>query len=120
MFQQHVARPVDFGREIVGTAVIGVHLHHEAVVRRADRGFVGPRPKPKDFISLRHGHVPAAAARRTGLLAAHRVAPIRMEPVEVGFEQACAVRVGGAALAQLVNEVGDGELGEPHARESSG
>src|SRR5579859_1724158 len=36
MFQQHVARAVDLGCEIVGAAMVGVQLHHQPVMRGAD------------------------------------------------------------------------------------
>src|SRR5882757_243881 len=35
--QQHVAGAVDLGGEVVGAAVIGVQLLHQAAVRRPDR-----------------------------------------------------------------------------------
>src|SRR5947209_6781304 len=50
--QQHVAGAVDLGGEVIGAAVIGVELLHQAAVRRPDRLGIGAGHEAEDLVCL--------------------------------------------------------------------
>src|SRR5947207_16027817 len=62
--QQHVARAVDLGGQVVGAAVIGVKLFHQPVVRCLDRFGIGAGREAQNRIGLVDGDV-RALWRRT-------------------------------------------------------
>ena len=121
ILQQYIPCSVDFCREIVGAAVIGMKLHHQAVVRRLDRRLVGAGREAEDGISLVDGDVVAAAARSLASLPGGEViVPVGVDAVEIGLDQPCALFIGGASFAQQAEEVGAGHLPEPHPGKAAG
>src|SRR5271170_2063493 len=85
-----------------------------------DRRLVGARVEPEYLIGFLDAHIAAAAVRRWGLAAGRVVAPVWMDTVEIGFDKARALLIGGAALAQQIEKVGGRHLFKPQPGEASG
>src|SRR5438270_673045 len=90
--QQDVPGPIDLCRKIIGAAMIGVELLHEAAVRVPDLLDGGASREAENGVGLLHGHIRAAAGgrRRTGSRAGDILLPIGVGAVEIGFDQASA------------------------------
>jgi hypothetical protein len=85
--------------------VVGVQFGHQRAVRLPDRVWVGAGRETEDGVGLLDTHITARrpnvpAARACGALAGERVAPVRTDAVEIGFEEARPLLILGAALAQ--------------------
>jgi hypothetical protein len=83
-----------------------------------DRRGVGAGSEAEDGIGFVDPDIRASGPRpRAGPLARKLVALVRMAAVEIGFEQASAVLVLGAAFAQQRQQLRRPQLLQPHAGE---
>src|SRR5437764_5538941 len=100
--EQHVASAVDLGGEIIGAAVIGVELLHQAAVRRPDRLGIGARGEAEDIVCRLLLENKTAARRRRGATprASEILMPIGIGAIEIGLDEPRALLVLGAAFAQ--------------------
>ena len=106
---------IDLGGQVVGAAVIGVELDHQAVMGVADLGIAGARRQPEHLIGLlaRHGRLGGRAALPDDWPPACRPrqsAPL--EAVEIGLHQCHALGIVDPAVLPHLQQLLERQLGE--------
>src|SRR5271168_3869167 len=97
--EQHVAGAVDFGRQIVRPAMVGVQFDHQPAMGFLDLVWSGSGLHAEDRVSFLDGHIAARRPRRATSAAAafgagaaaasagELIAPVGVEAIEIGLEQ---------------------------------
>src|SRR5579875_77981 len=120
--EQHVAGAVDLSRKIVRAAMIGMQFDHQPAMRLLDLFDAGAGRKAEDRIGFLDADIAGGGTGGAGarLRTSQPLAPIGVEAVEIGLEQAGALLVLGPAFAQQREQLGDPQLVKAHAGEAAG